>query len=225
MEANVILVDTTAFKAAVPMKIGRWVRFPHVSAKIMFKILLFVMFCSSVFTQGIFVNSNTKPVYSLNILYNSISNESSENNNYYGLGISNLLNGNNEFSLMYKKKSNAKSIETSYLFYIKPQFYINMNFGFGYEYFKYNSGIATNIYNLKVGVYGRGSKDTNKTIKFHPLFNYEYYIDENYDTEYDIFKAGMILVFNDIGIETTYSWISRDVNEISLKLYLWEFRN
>ena len=30
---------------------------------------------------------------------------------------------------------------------------------------------------------------------------------------------------NDIGIETTYSWISRDVNEISLKLYLWEFRN
>tara|TARA_B100000959_G_C14739383_1_gene524395 strand:+ start:134 stop:235 length:102 start_codon:yes stop_codon:yes gene_type:complete len=32
MEANVILVDATAFKAAVPVKIGRWVRFPHVSA-------------------------------------------------------------------------------------------------------------------------------------------------------------------------------------------------
>ena len=122
MEANAILVDATAFKAAVPMKIGRWVRFPHVSAKIMFKILLFIVFFSFSFTQGVFVNSNTKPVYSLNILYNSISNDTSENNNYYGLGISNLLNGNNEFSLMYKKKSNAKSIETSYMFYIKPQF-------------------------------------------------------------------------------------------------------
>ena len=122
---------------------------------------------------------------------------------------------------MYKKKSNAKSIETSYLFYIKPQFYINMNFGFGYEYFKYNSGIATNIYNLKVGVYGRGSKDTNKTIKFHPLFNYEYYIDENYDTEYDIVKAGMILVFNDIGIEPSYSWIDKNNHEFSLKINEW----
>tara|TARA_B100000700_G_C14417229_1_gene566403 strand:+ start:190 stop:297 length:108 start_codon:yes stop_codon:yes gene_type:complete len=35
MEANAILVDATAFKAAVLMKIGRWVRFPHVSAIIL----------------------------------------------------------------------------------------------------------------------------------------------------------------------------------------------
>ena len=34
MEANVILVGATVFKADVSMKIERWVRFPHVSAKI-----------------------------------------------------------------------------------------------------------------------------------------------------------------------------------------------
>tara|TARA_B100000686_G_C16518797_1_gene826090 strand:- start:290 stop:424 length:135 start_codon:yes stop_codon:yes gene_type:complete len=33
LEANVTLVGTTAFKADVPLKNGRWVRFPHVSAK------------------------------------------------------------------------------------------------------------------------------------------------------------------------------------------------
>tara|TARA_B100001094_G_scaffold126863_1_gene122915 strand:+ start:1667 stop:1780 length:114 start_codon:yes stop_codon:yes gene_type:complete len=33
MEANVTLVGTTAFKAAVLLKNGRWVRFPHVSAR------------------------------------------------------------------------------------------------------------------------------------------------------------------------------------------------
>ena len=64
-----------------------------------------------------------------------------------------------------------------------------------------------------------------QTLKEASILNKHFHIDENYDTEYDILKAGMILVFNDIGIETTYSWISRDVNEISLKLYLWEFRN
>jgi len=38
MEANVTLVGTTAFKADVPLKDGRWVRFPHVSAKSYYEI-------------------------------------------------------------------------------------------------------------------------------------------------------------------------------------------
>ena len=34
MEANVTLVGAAVFKAVVLGKTGRWVRFPHVSAKI-----------------------------------------------------------------------------------------------------------------------------------------------------------------------------------------------
>ena len=57
METNVFLVDTTAFKAAVPMKVGRWVRFPHVSAKIsIFKIILINFYLISFsFGQGMYV--------------------------------------------------------------------------------------------------------------------------------------------------------------------------
>ena len=42
---------------------------------------------------------------------------------------------------------------------------------------------------------------------------------------YDILTIGCSLLFNDIGIEPSYSWIDSNTKEVSLKIYLWEFSN
>ena len=74
-------------------------------------------------------------------------------------------------------------------------------------------------------IYGSSKKENTNSLKFYPIYIYEYIYSNRQDglKKFDIHKVGFSILFNDIGIEPTYSFISKDVSEISVKLYLWEF--
>ena len=73
-----------------------------------YMLILGVLFftLSFIFPQGMYIDKNDKPVYSLNILYNSLNSTNSiteiENvEHYYGISLSSIFKGNNELSLGY----------------------------------------------------------------------------------------------------------------------------
>ena len=55
------------------------------------------------------------------------------------------------------------------------------------------------------------------------MLSNEYFVVK--DDEYDVWKLGLSILFNDIGIEPSFSYISKDITEFSIKLYLWEFNS
>ena len=185
---------------------------------------------SFIFPQGMYIEKNDKPVYSLNILYNSLNRTATATEiehveNYYGLSLSYIFKGNNEFSLGYKLNEDSKIISTSYLYYIKPDFYLNMFSGVSYEYVQKNSNINENKYSAKVGIYGnkQNSENVELGLQYFPFFIYDYFYVSGY--HYDAITFGCSFLFNDIGIEPSYIWIDNNTSELSLKIYLWEFGN
>ena len=125
----------------------------------------------------------------------------------------------------YKENEDSKIINTSYLHYIKPDFYLNMFSGISYEYIQKSSDINEYKYNARIGIYGNKKSGTtsNLNLKYFPFFIYDYfYVSGSY---YDAITFGCSFLFNDIGIEPTYTWIDNNTNEFSLKIYLWEFGN
>ena len=195
---------------------------------------------SFIFPQGMYIEKIEKPVYSLNITFNSLSTTKDtgiENvENYYGLSLSSIFKGNNELSLGYRSSKDSEIISTSYLYYIKPEFYLNMFSGISYEYIQKSSDINENKYNLRLGIYGnkRNADNVKLGLQYFPFFIYDYVLHEiptnaipGECTEcyYDIITLGCSFLFNDIGIESSYSWIDKNTNQLSLKIYLWEFGN
>ena len=63
------------------------------------KIYLILFLISVLFNQGMYIESNDKNVYSLNIFSNSEFRENFSGNNFYGLGLSTVLGNNNELSI------------------------------------------------------------------------------------------------------------------------------
>ena len=195
-------------------------------------ILVIAFFLNSfIFPQGMYIDKVDTPIYSLNLIFSSFNSNLDINNdgtlndiveNYYGLSLSSVFKGKNELSLGYKENKNSKIINTSYSYYIKPDFYINMFAGISYNYIqKTNSN--KNEYTARVGFYGNDKNNTESSLKHFPFFIYEYsYVLEHY---YDAVIFGYSLLFNDIGIEPSYRWIDNNHNEFSLKIYLWEFEN
>ena len=199
---------------------------------------------SFIFPQGMYINKIDRPVYSLNITFDSFNDikivgngdEIDDNQKYYGLSLSSVFKGNNEISLSYKSNEDSKIINTSYLYYIKPEFYLNMFSGVSYEYIQKSSDINENKYNVKLGIYGnkRNANNVKLGLQYFPFFIYDYVLHEiptnaipGECTEcyYDIITLGCSFLFNDIGIEPSYSWIDKNTNQLSLKIYLWEFGN
>ena len=193
-------------------------------------ILVITFFLNSfIFPQGMYVDNPDTPIYSLNLLFSSLNSTNLDTGikdveNYYGLSLSSVFKGKNELSLGYKENKNSKIINTSYLYYIKPDFYINMFAGISYNYRQETNG-NKNEYTARVGFYGNDKNkiNTESSLKHFPFFIYEYsYVLEHY---YDAVTFGYSLLFNDIGIEPSYRWIDNNHNEFSLKIYLWEFEN
>jgi len=199
---------------------------------------------SFISAQGMYIDKIDKPVYSLNITFDSFNDikivgngdEIDDNEKHYGLSLSSVFKGNNEISLGYKSNEDSKIINTSYLYYIKPDFYLNMFSGISYEYIQKSSDINENKYNVKLGIYGnkRNAKNVKLGLQYFPFFIYDYVLHEiptnailGECTEcyYDIITLGCSFLFNDIGIESSYSWIDKNTNQLSLKIYLWEFGN
>ena len=145
--------------------------------------------------------------------------------NYYGLSLSSIFKGNNELSLGYKSSEDSKIISTSYLYYIKPDFYLNIFSGLSYEYVQKNSDINENKYSAKIGIYGnkKNGKNIKLGLQYFPFFIYDYFYVSGY--YYDAITFGCSFLFNDIGIEPSYVWIDNNTSELSLKIYLWEFGN
>ena len=195
----------------------------------MIKILLITIFISKALCQGIYIDSeDLRTVYSLNYEYSSLS-EYKDKKNFHKLGLSSLLKSKNQYEFNLYKFDYSKSIETAYTYFIKPEFYLNLNFGIYYRYtFENESSSNDEIndeYGTKFSVYGSSKKENTNSLKFYPIYTYEYiYRNRNEILEkFDIHTVGFSILFNDIGIEPSYSFISKDVNEISIKLYLWEF--
>ena len=193
------------------------------------KILFILFFVSIVFSQGMYIGSeDLRNVYSLNTKLSSLS-EGEEQYEYYMLGLSALLKSKNQYEINFYKTDYSKNIELGYTYYVKPKFYLNMNLGLSYSYTFENQTPNQNIkdqYKTQLSIYGNGNSKSNKsTLKYYPFYTYEYVYRYN-DLElekFDIHKIGFSILFNDIGIEPSYSFISKDVNEISIKVYLWEF--
>ena len=195
-----------------------------------YMLILVVLFftLSFIFPQGMYIEKINEPVYSLNILFSSLNSTNSTTGvddveNYYGLSLSSVFKGNNELSLGYKKSEDSKIISTSYLYYIKPDFYFNIFSGLSYEYIQKNSSINESKYSAKVGIYGKKKRGSTADLglEYFPFFIYDYFYVSGYS--YDAITFGCSFLFNDIGIEPSYSWIDNNTNEISLKIYLWEF--
>jgi len=193
------------------------------------KILFILFFVSIVFSQGMYIESeDLRNVYSLNTKLSSLS-EGEEQYKYYMLGLSALLKSKNQYEINFYKSDYSKNIELGYTYYVKPKFYLNMNLGLSYSYTFENQTPNQNIkdqYKTQFSIYGNSNSKSNKsTLKYYPFYTYEYVYRYN-DLElekFDIHKIGFSILFNDIGIEPSYSFISKDVNEISIKVYLWEF--
>ena len=192
-------------------------------------ILFSTIFISAVFSQGIYIDSeDLRTVYSLNIQMCSLDNYD-EKDQHYMIGLSSLLKSKNQYEINFYKHENSKNIEAAYTYFIKPKFYLNMNFGFAYNYTFKNENPNNNIkdiYRTKFSIYGNSKTSRNKSsLKYYPIYTYEYvYRYENQKLEkFDMHKIGISILFNDVGIEPTYSLISKDVNEVSIKIYLWEF--
>jgi len=186
------------------------------------KYILLIILFAKLFGQGMYIDNNEKnTIYSLNSQYNTL-----ENNNYsvsdYSLGISTIIKANNEISFDYNNKDdNLKSYITSYLYYIRPnKFLVDFNLGISYT-IRENQ---TNLYTYKIGVFRKLSKINKGSLRYFPFFNYKYIINENENSGYDLLTVGLSVLFNDIGIEPSYSFISNKVSQINFKLYLWEKR-
>jgi len=80
------------------------------------------------------------------------------------------------------------------------------------------------LYTYKIGVFRKLSKINKGSLRYFPFFNYKYIINENENSGYDLLTVGLSVLFNDIGIEPSYSFISNKVSQINFKLYLWEKR-
>ena len=202
--------------------------------------LVFVYF-SFLFSQGMYVDKIDESIYSLNMNYSIFQGVHDMNsngvvdeyiNNNYGISLSTVLNGIHEISLNYSKKEDSKVIGTSYLHYIKPDFYFNIFSGLSYDYIRKEGDLSENKYKIRLGTYTKPNNSTG--LQYFPFFIYDYIlhdIPENYNIGsctncyYDVITIGLSLIFNDIGIEPSYSWIDSNTNEFSLKIYLWEFSN
>ena len=171
---------------------------------------------------------DSRNIYSLNTELSSfveiLDNGNELETQYYSLGLSSILKGKNQYEINFYKYEKSEFLEVGYTYYIKPEFYLNMNFGFSYKYAIENDDDARNEeYLSKFSIYGNKKNSQKESpLKYFPFFTYEYiYINNLYN--YDIYKIGVSVLFNDIGIEPSYSFISKGVNKITLKIYLWEF--
>ena len=190
------------------------------------KKTLYILFFSCLISQGMYVNKESITVYSLNVDLHSMRNDNLDTpNNYWGIGLSSVIIGINEYSIHYQKKENSESIETLYNYYIKPDFYLKMRYGISSRFIKnYDNTPNMTEYSTRLSLYGNNSsKKDGNTLNFYPILSYQYFVSEN-DT-YDVLKFGLSILFNDIGIEPSYSYISKDVGGFSLKLHLWEFNS
>ena len=176
-----------------------------------------------------FVDSkDSRSIYSLNSEFSSVVEVLDDGNEveetYYSLGLSSVLKSKNQYEVNFYKHQDSKFLEAGYTYYIKPEFYLNMNFGISYKYaFENDNNSRNEQYLSKLSIYGNNKNSSNKkSLKYFPFFTYEY-IYKNNAYNYDIYKIGLSVLFNDIGIEPSYSFISKGVNKITLKIYLWEF--
>ena len=172
-------------------------------------------------------SEDIKTVFSLNMQLSSfvevLKNGDEKEEQYYSIGLSSVLKSKNQYEINLYKKERFKLLEAAYTFYIKPKFYLNMNCGFSYKYIKKNDNTRNSEYLTKFSIYGNNKNNSKeKPLNFYPFFTYEY-IYRNNSSPYDVYKIGLSVLFNDIGIEPTYSFISKDVYEMTLKIYLWEF--
>ena len=171
-----------------------------------------------------YVDSHDKKVYSLNIFYNSEFRENLSNNNFYGLGLSSVLNKNNELSFSYSNQNKIKSFESYYKYYIKQQdLPIKFNLAVFYELKKNANNKKYNIYKSGAGAYLDFNRKNKTDLKFYPFVNYYYIKNDTDNIDYDILEAGLSIQFNDIGIEPSYKFIANGAYDIFIKIYLWEF--
>jgi len=186
---------------------------------------LYILFFSSIISQGMYINKEAITVYSLNLDMLSVDDDQlGSGNEYWGIGLSSVIKGKNEYSIHYQKKDKYESIETLYNYYIKPDFYLKMRYGISSKFMKnYNNGSNTTEYGTRLSFYGDSKNKNDNALKFYPIFSYEYFLLE--DDSYDVFKLGLSILFNDIGIEPSLSYISKDRTDFSIKLYLWEFQS
>ena len=184
--------------------------------------MLYILYFSCLISQGIYADKKDPIIYSLNIKYNSEDNSIlNTSEDYWNVGLSSVLKGINEYGLNYQKKKEYKSFETFYNYYIKPDFYLKMSYGISYMFIdKYDDGSNINRYGTRLSFYG-DNKNSKGDLKFYPILSYEYFSDQ--DDSYDILTLGLSVLFNDIGFEPSLSYISEDIKEFSVKLYLWEF--
>ena len=76
-------------------------------------------------------SEESKNMYSLNIGVNEFNDKINESNTKsYSFGFSTMMKARNEVSVDYIKEKTSKLLKTSYLYYIKPKFYLNFNIGF-----------------------------------------------------------------------------------------------
>ena len=146
-----------------------------------------------------YVDKGALTVYSLNLDIYSINNDQIDSkNDYWGIGLSNVMKGKNEYSIHYQKKGESESIETLYNYYIKPDFYLKMRYGISSKYIKNYIDIPNEIeHSMKLSIYGsNNNNDNNNALKFYPILSYEYFVNE--DKTYDVFKIGLSILFNDI---------------------------
>ena len=169
-----------------------------------------------------YVDKGDITVYSLNLDMHSMRNDNLNiENDYWGIGLSSVIRGKNEYGIHYQKKDKSESIEMLYNYYIKPSFYLKMRYGMSSKYIKnYDNSPNVNEYSTRLSVYGSSEKNKN-ALRFYPILTYEYLVSE--DSTDDIFKFGISILFNDIGIEPSFSYISKDIINFSINLYLWEF--
>ena len=190
-----------------------------------FKKILCILFFSCLVSQGMYIDKGAITVYSLNLDIHSISNDYLDTkDDYLGIGLSSVLKGRNEYCVNYQKKEKFESIESLYNYYIKPDFYLKMRYGVSYKFIKsYNDAPNTNEYSTRLLIYGNSKNKNSNALKFYPMLSYEYFIVE--DDKHDVWKLGLSILFNDIGVEPSFSYISKDITEFSIKLYLWEFNS
>ena len=163
---------------------------------------------------------NNSTIYSLNTQYSTL-----KNNNYsvsnYSVGFSTIINSNNEISFDYNNEDDEfKSYISTYRYYIRPNFLVDFNLGISYSVRE----DFPNLYTYKVGCFRKLNKLNKGSLRYFPFLNYEYILSENESRGYDLVEIGLSVLFNDIGIETSYSFIANKVNQINFKIYLWETR-
>ena len=72
-------------------------------------------FLSCLVSQGMYIDKGAISVYSLNLDIHSISNDYLDTkDDYWGIGLSSVLKGRNEYSVNYQKKEKFESIESLY---------------------------------------------------------------------------------------------------------------